>query len=105
MAERESETKDLRLHISELEVNTGELHSKFEAALTHLEQETDDKDAEIESMQETIQKLGEQIYLLEDENDKLKEESDHLREEEAAERERLEGVSAAFKEVSCNLNL
>lgn len=50
-------------------------------------------------MNETIEDLGEQIYVLEDENDRMKEESDRLREDEAAERERLEALSAALKEV------
>ncbi|KAJ6460887.1 hypothetical protein C8R45DRAFT_1179430 [Mycena sanguinolenta] len=98
LAERESESKDLRLNISELEANTDDLHSKFEAALAHLEEETEAKDADIESMQQTIDKLGEQIYVLEDENDRMKEDSDRLRDEEAAERERLEALSAALKD-------
>jgi predicted nucleic acid-binding Zn-ribbon protein len=104
LAERESESKDLRVNISELEANTNDLHAKFETAFAQLEQESDQKDEEIESMQETIDKLGEQIYHLEDENDRLKEESDRLREEEAAERDRLEALAAALKEV-CSLQL
>ncbi|KAJ7658940.1 hypothetical protein B0H17DRAFT_1171833 [Mycena rosella] len=98
LAERESESKDLRLNISELEANTDDLHSKFEAALAHLEEETEAKDAEIESMTQTIEKLGEQIYVLEDENDRMKEDSDRLRDDEAAERDRLEALSAALKD-------
>jgi septation ring formation regulator EzrA len=39
------------------------------------------------------------VYVLEDENDKLKEEFERLREDEAAERERLEALAAALKEV------
>ena len=104
LAERESESKDLRVNISELEANTNDLHAKFETAFAQLEQESDQKDEEIESMQETIDKLGEQIYHLEDENDRLKEESDRLREEETAERDRLEALAAALKEV-CYLQL
>ncbi|KAJ7713473.1 hypothetical protein DFH07DRAFT_1068670 [Mycena maculata] len=103
LAERESESKDLRLNISELEANTDDLHSKFEAALAHLEEETEAKDAEIEAMQQTIDKLGEQIYVLEDENDRMKEDSDRLREDEAAERERLEALSAALKDKIASL--
>jgi len=101
LAEREAESKDFRVNISELEANTNDLHNKFESALAHLEQESDQKDAELESLQETIDKLGEQIYQLEDENDRLKEEHERMREEEVAERERLEALSAALKEVSC----
>jgi len=99
LAEREAESKDLRVNISELEANTDLLHSKFEAAFAHLETEADENEAKMEGMQETIDQLGEQIYHLEDENDRLKEEGERVREEETAERERLEALSAALKEV------
>lgn len=99
LAERESESKDLRANISELEANTDDLHTKFEAALAHLEQEAEEKDQEIESMNQALEKLGEQIYVLEDENDKMKEDADRIREDESAERERLEALSAALKDV------
>ncbi|KAF8867925.1 hypothetical protein CPB84DRAFT_1741356 [Gymnopilus junonius] len=109
LAEREAESKDLRLNISELESNTNDLHTKFEAALAHLESESDQKDAELDRLQETIDKLGEQIYELEDENDRIKEdmervlresaERDVRDEEERAERERLEALVGALKEV------
>ncbi|KAJ7458420.1 hypothetical protein FB451DRAFT_1182618 [Mycena latifolia] len=58
-SERESESKDLRLNVSELEANTDDLHSKFEAAPAYLEEETEAQDAEIESIQQTVDKLGE----------------------------------------------
>jgi hypothetical protein len=99
LAERETESKDLRLNISELEANTNDLHTKFEAALAHLEHDSEEKDTELESANQAIEKLSEQIYVLEDENDKLKEESERIRDDEAAERERLEALSAALKEV------
>jgi len=51
-------------------------------------------------MRTTIDKLGKEIYALEDENDKIKEEAQRLREDEGAERERLEALNSAFKEVS-----
>jgi chromosome segregation ATPase len=95
------ESKELRLNISELEANTNDLHAKFEAALAHLEQESEQKDAEIEALNQTIEKLSEQIYLLEDENDRIKEDSDRQREDDAVERERLEALTAALKEVCC----
>jgi uncharacterized protein YoxC len=59
----------------------------------------EEKDAEIQAANQAIEKLSEQIYVLEDENDRLKEESQRLREDDAAERERLEALSAALKEV------
>ena len=99
LAERESESKDLRLNISELEANTEDLHAKFEAALAHLEQDTEDKDAEIQAANQAIEKLSEQIYVLEDENDRLKEEAQRSREDDAAEHDRLEILAAALKEV------
>ena len=87
------------MNISELEANTDLLHTKFEAAFAHMEEEADENEAKMERMQETIDQLGEQIYHLEDENDRIKEEGERVREEEAAERERLEALSAALKEV------
>ncbi|KAJ7473233.1 hypothetical protein FB451DRAFT_1467771 [Mycena latifolia] len=89
---------NLRLNISEFGANMDDLHSKFESALAHLEEETEAEDAGMESMQQTIDKLGEQIFVLEDENDRMKEDSDRLREEEAAEHDRLEALSAALKD-------
>lgn len=38
----EKEARELRLNITELEANTNDLHSKFEATLAHLEQEAED---------------------------------------------------------------
>lgn len=100
MAERETESKELRLNISELEANTNDLHEKFEQALAHLEQESDEKDNEIAVNNEEIQKLGDQVYTLEEENDKLRDEFERVREDDIAERERLEALSAALKDVS-----
>jgi septation ring formation regulator EzrA len=87
------------VNISDLEANTDLLHAKFEAAFAHMEEEANENEVKIEGMQETIDQLGEQIYHLEDENDRLKEEGEKMREEETAERERLEVLSAALKEV------
>jgi hypothetical protein len=83
-----------------LEANTNDLHAKFEAALAQLEQDCDDKDAELQAANQVIEKLSDQIYVLEDENDRLKEEAERLREEEAVERERLQALNAALKEVT-----
>ncbi|KAL0063667.1 hypothetical protein AAF712_009359 [Marasmius tenuissimus] len=94
LAERETEARDLRLNITELEAGQNDLHQKFETTLAHLEEEADAKEADIESLNDTIQRLGDQIYGLEDENDKMKE----IREDEANERERLEQLVAALKE-------
>jgi septation ring formation regulator EzrA len=85
--------------VSELDGNIADLHSKYEAAFAHLEEQIDLKDVDLENLQETIDKLGEQVYHLEDENERLKEEHQRLREDEEAERERLEGLVSAFKEV------
>jgi septation ring formation regulator EzrA len=67
--------------------------------LAHLEQEAEEKDNEITSLNTAMEKLGDQVYVLEDENDRIKEESDRIRDDEAAERERLEALTAALKEV------
>lgn len=82
------------MHISESENDTNDLHSKFEAALRQLEQEGEDKDTEIENANREIQKLGQRVYELEDEIDAAR-----LQEDEAVERERLEALSSALKEV------
>lgn len=68
--------------------------------MNDLEVQAETKDAQIEAMRTTIDKLGEEIYILEDENDKIKEEAERMRDDDAAERERLEALSAALKEVS-----
>ncbi|KAH6904341.1 hypothetical protein BKA70DRAFT_530754 [Coprinopsis sp. MPI-PUGE-AT-0042] len=119
IAERENESRELRLHITELETDTNNLHTKFEAHVAQLEdeleerrkdveernRELDEKEEELEkqsqemeNLRSTVDKLGEQIYELEDENDRYKEELDRVRDDEAAERERLEGVVSALKE-------
>ena len=61
-----------------------------------MEEETDENEVKIEG---TIDQLRERIYHLEDENDRLEEAGENMREEETAERERLEALSAALKEV------
>ncbi|KAG6844391.1 hypothetical protein H0H87_007203 [Tephrocybe sp. NHM501043] len=98
LAERESECKDLRLTVSEHEAISNDLRNKFEAALAQLEEESDQKDAEIEALNNTIEKLSEQMYQMEDEADRMKEDAERLREDDAAERERLEALVAALKE-------
>jgi hypothetical protein len=54
--------------VSVLEANSVDLHAKYEAAFAHLEEQIDQKDVDLENLQETIDKLGEQVYHLEDEN-------------------------------------
>ena len=88
------------LTISELEETNRQTLSNFQNDLVSLEQEAEQKDAEIESLTQTIERLGEQMYILEDDNDRLKEESDRQHEDDVAECERLEAVNAAQKEVS-----
>lgn len=87
------------MHITELEAGQSELNEKFEAALEHLEREAEDKDAEIVNANQEIQKLGQRVYELEDELEQYRDESARLREDDAVERERLESLTAALKEV------
>ncbi|THH29016.1 hypothetical protein EUX98_g5172 [Antrodiella citrinella] len=103
LEQRDAESKELRMHVSDLETGTTEMHEKFEAALAHLERESEEKDAEIEAANREIEKLGEQVYLLEEENDRVKEESERIREDDAVERERLEALSVALKEKVASL--
>lgn len=99
LAERETEVRELRLNMSEFEARNNDLRNEFEAALNDLEAQAEAKDTEIEGLRTTIDKLGEDIYMLEDENDKIKEEAERIRDDDAVERERLEALSAALKEV------
>ena len=99
LADRETESKELREQINDLEAASNDLHTKFEAALAHLEQEADIKDDELENLQQVNDKLGEQICQLEDEMDRVKDDYERARDEEAAEREKLEAVQTALKEV------
>ncbi len=105
LAERDAESKDLRLNINELEANTEDLHTKFEAALAHLEREAEEKDNEIETLTDAIKELGEQVYNLEDERDRIRDTADRMREDDDVEKERLEAIQAALKEVCLSFNL
>ncbi|OCH85364.1 hypothetical protein OBBRIDRAFT_798243 [Obba rivulosa] len=98
LEQREIESKDLRMHIAELEANTNELHDKYENAFANLERESAEKDVEIEATNRELQEFTQHIYQLEQEIDRLKEESARQHEEDAVERERLEALCAALKE-------
>ena len=99
LAEKDADSKELRLRISDLESDTSLLHAKFEAALAHLEHESEEKDVEIESANREIEKLGQRVYELEDELDQIRADNDRTRDDEAMERERLEALASALKEV------
>ena len=90
----------MRLHIDEYEANAEDLHQKFEATLAHLEREAEEKDNELEAANREMERISNQLYILEDEHDKLKEEMERLREDEAIERERLEQLNNALKQVA-----
>ncbi len=87
------------MQIAELESNTNALHDKFEAALAHLEREAEEKDEEIALANREIEQLGHRIYELEEDAEELKRINDRAREDEMVERERLEALTAALKEV------
>ncbi|KAG6901196.1 hypothetical protein C0995_015479 [Termitomyces sp. Mi166 len=98
LAERESECKDLRLTVSEHETISADLRNKFEAALAQLEEESDQKDAEIEKLNNAVEKLSGQLDQMDDEAERFKEDMERLREDDEIERERLEALVAALKE-------
>ena len=89
----------MRLHVKELEDGMEQLNRNIEIALEHKDRDLEEKDAEIAAANEEIQRLGDQLYNLEDEFDRLKEESERAREDDAAERERLEALVTALREV------
>lgn len=99
LADRDAESEELRMQVAELESNTNALHDKFEAALAHLEQEAEDKDEEIAIANREIEQLGHRIYELEEDAEELKRINDRAHEDEMVERERLEALTAALKEV------
>ena len=99
LAERDAEAEKLRHRNAELEDNTTVLHDKFEAALAHMEQEAAEKDAELEAANLDIEKLGNRIWILEDEAETWKEDELKRAEEDAVEKERVEMVVSALKEV------
>jgi chromosome segregation ATPase len=92
------------MQVNELESNTNALHDKFEAALAHLEREAEEKDEEIALANREIEQLGHRIYELEEDAEELKRINDRAREDEMVERERLQALTAALKEV-CSLVL
>lgn len=99
LAERDVEAEKLRHRNAELEDNTTVLHDKFEAALAHLEQEAAEKDAELEAANRDIERLGNRLWVLEDEAEKWKEDELRRLEEDAVEKERVEMVINALKDV------
>jgi hypothetical protein len=99
LAEREHGARELRLNITEFEANTNDFHAKLEVTLAHLEQEAEDKDAELRAANEEIEHLGKQVYALEEDAIRMGEEHERFREEEAAEREALEALASALKDV------
>ena len=88
------------MSLAEVENGMAELQDQTEIAVGRLQQESEEKDVEIEAANREIEKLGHQVYMLEEENERVKEASDRLREDEAVERERLDALSAALKDVS-----
>ncbi|KAG6896548.1 hypothetical protein C0992_007544 [Termitomyces sp. T32_za158] len=104
LSERESECKDLRLTVSEHETLLADLRNKFEAALAQLEEESDQKDAEIEALNNAVEKLTSQLDQIDDETERFKEDTERLREDDAIELERLEALVTALKEVTAELS-
>ena len=71
--------------------------------MAHLEEEAEEKDNELEAANRDLEKMSNQLYALEEENERLKEAMDRIREDEGVERERLEQLAAALKQVSHTL--
>ena len=64
-----------------------------------MEREAEEKDNELEAANRDLERISNQLYNLEDEHERLKEQIERVREDEAAERERLEQLAAALKQV------
>lgn len=82
-----------------MEESTNELHNKFEAALLVVEEQSKEKEIELEAANREIQRLGDRVFELEDESERNRETTDRWKDEVAAESARLEGTVAALKEV------
>lgn len=99
MAEQDKETNRLREQVADFEANTAELHTKFEAALAHLESQAEAREDEIIDANQQITELSEKLWKLEE---TLEQERDDIRirlDEEEMERERTDMVLGALKEV------
>lgn len=117
MAERESTVKELELRVSELEGTQNELHEKFEAALAHLDRESQEKDvelhrlelllderqADIESGNAEIDHLNRRVFDLEEELDRVVEQSRRDLEDALHRAELNEEISGSLKEVRSTL--
>ncbi|KAG8833328.1 hypothetical protein FRC17_010860 [Serendipita sp. 399] len=98
MVEKEKEETRLREQVADLEANTAELHTKFEAALAHLESQAEAREEEIIDANQQITELSEKLWKLEE---ALEQERDEVRirlDEADIERERTDMVLAALKE-------
>jgi predicted nucleic acid-binding Zn-ribbon protein len=105
IADRDAESRELRTQVEELEESHRDAHAKFEAALEHQEHQLELKEDEIEGANLEIQRLGQRVWELEDEGERLKDDSERVREEAAVDREALESVITALKEVRPNIFL
>ncbi|KAJ2911777.1 hypothetical protein MD484_g8639, partial [Candolleomyces efflorescens] len=111
LGERDSECRELRLSLTELEDRTEEMHSKFNSALAQLEDEVADlngtiqslnreleekdevlsrREVEVERAREEVDMLGERVVELEEEVERVREEGDRTRDEDEAQIELLE---------------
>jgi len=99
IADRDAESRELRTQVEELEETNRTAHAKFEAAMEHLDRQLELKEDEIEAANVEIERLGQRVWELEDEGERLKEDNERVREEAAVDREALESITAALKEV------
>ena len=67
--------------------------------MAHPEREAEEKDNELEAANRELQRMSDQLYGIEDQNERLKQEMDRLQEDEGVERDRLEQLAAALKQV------
>ena len=104
IADRDAESRELRTQVEELEESHRDAHSKFEAALEHQEQQLELKEDEIEGANIEIQQLGQRVWELEDEGERLKEDNERVKEEVTVDREALESVITALKEVCLDIS-
>jgi predicted nucleic acid-binding Zn-ribbon protein len=104
LGEKEVEARELRVQITDMEESTNELHNKFEAALLVVEEQSKEKEAELEAANREIQRLGDRVFELEDEIDRTREGTEQWKDEVMAETARLEGTVSALKDVSPKLS-
>jgi uncharacterized small protein (DUF1192 family) len=92
LALREQECRDL-------EESLRDLQDKTELALTNIEQENEERDAELATANLEIKELSERIVIHEEDIERLQADLDRAQAEYQDDRDRLQALNQGFKQV------